>query len=201
MRETSLQPSQSLTSEQKCAALEAVLHSQTFARADQLKCFLKYVCEMEMAERGHELTEYLIGIEALGRPANYSPGDDSAVRTRAFALRKKLHEFYEHEQPNAALRIELLKGSYCPRFIESPPRQETNGDETLVESLVPQLIHSRRPIASSRSNGSARMEKKLAAPLQRRSRVNGVARRWILLVAENQASRKHRSKQSGTDSG
>ena len=57
MRETSLQPSQSLTSEQKCAALEAVLHSQTFARADQLKSFLKYVCEMEMAGRGHELTE------------------------------------------------------------------------------------------------------------------------------------------------
>jgi hypothetical protein len=77
-----------------------VLHSHTFARADQLKSFLKYVCEMEMAGRGHELTEYLIGIEALGRPANYSPGDDSAVRNRAFALRKKLQEFYEHEQPD-----------------------------------------------------------------------------------------------------
>src|SRR5215210_4574160 len=88
---------QSLTSEQKRAALEAVLHSQTFARADQLRCFLKYVCEIEMAGRGQELTEYLIGIEALGRPASYSPGDDSAVRTRAFALRKKLQEFYEHE--------------------------------------------------------------------------------------------------------
>src|SRR5262245_5679156 len=106
MRETSLEISPSVTSEQKRAALEAVLHSQTFARADQLKNFLKYVCETEIAGRGHELTEYLIGIEALGRPADYSPGDDSAVRTRAFALRKKLQELYEHEQPNAALRIE-----------------------------------------------------------------------------------------------
>ena len=114
MRGMALETSQSLTSEQKRVALESVLHSQTFARADQLKSFLKYVCEMEMAGRGHELTEYLIGIEALGRPASYSPGDDSAVRTRAFALRKKLQEFYEHEQPDAVLRIELLKGSYCP---------------------------------------------------------------------------------------
>jgi hypothetical protein len=142
MRETAPETSQSLTSEQKCAALEAVLQSQTFARADQLRCFLKYVCKMEMAGRGHELTEYLIGIEALGRPASYSPGDDSAVRTRAFALRKKLQEFYEHEQPNAALRIELLKGSYCPHFVEGPPHQKANGNGTPAERPAPQLVPS-----------------------------------------------------------
>lgn len=142
MRETSLEPNQSVTSEQKRAALEAALHSQTFARADQLKSFLKYVCEMEMAGRGHELTEYLIGIEALGRPASYSPGDDSAVRTRAFALRKKLQEFYEHEQPDAALRIELLKGSYCPHFVESQPHQKADGNGTSAERLAPQLVSS-----------------------------------------------------------
>jgi hypothetical protein len=142
MSETSLQTDQSLTSEQKCAALEAVLRSQTFARADQLKSFLKYVCEMEMAGRGHELTEYLIGIEALGRPASYSPGDDSAVRTRAFALRKKLQEFYDQEQPNAALRIELLKGSYCPRFVEDEPHRKANGDGTSAERLAQQLVPS-----------------------------------------------------------
>lgn len=142
MRETSLEPAQSLTLQQKFAALEAVLHSDTFARADQLKNFLKYVCEMEMAGRGHELTEYLIGIEALGRPASYSPGDDSAVRTRAFALRKKLQEFYEHEQPNAVLRIELLKGSYCPHFVESHPHQNGNSNGTSAEQLAAQLVSS-----------------------------------------------------------
>jgi hypothetical protein len=133
---------QSLTNEQKCAALEAVLHSHTFARADQLKCFLKYVCEMEMAGRGHELTEYLIGIEALRRPASYSPGDDSAVRTRAFALRKKLQEFYEHEQPDAAPRIELLKGSYCPHFVENQPHKKAHSSETPAEPLAQQLVPS-----------------------------------------------------------
>jgi hypothetical protein len=142
MRGTTLENGQYLSSEQKCAALEAVLHSQTFARADQLKSFLRYVCEMEMAGRGHELTEYLIGIEALGRPANYSPGDDSAVRTRAFALRKKLQEFYEHEQPGATLRIELLKGSYCPHFVENQPHQKPNGNATTAEPPAPQLAPS-----------------------------------------------------------
>ncbi len=130
MREPLLGTSLSLTSEQKFAALESVLHSQTFARADQLKSFLRYICEMEMAGRGHELTEYSIGIEALGRPANYSPGDDSTVRTRAFALRKKLQEFYEREQPNLPLRIELQKGSYCPHFVQNQPHPQMNGKGT-----------------------------------------------------------------------
>ena len=142
MREAPLETDHSPTSEQKRAALEAVLLSQTFARADQLKSFLKYVCEMEMAGRGHELTEYLIGIEALGRPANYSPGDDSVVRTRAFAIRKKLQEFYEQEQPGAPLRIELLKGSYCPRFIEGPASQKANGREASAERLALPSIES-----------------------------------------------------------
>jgi hypothetical protein len=142
MSKMALEISSSLTIEQKRTALEAVLHSQTFARADQLKCFLKYVCEIEMAGRGHELTEYVIGVEALGRPASYSPGDDSAVRTRAFALRKKLQEFYEHEQPDAALRIELLKGSYCPHFVENQPHQKATRDGTPAEPLAPQLLSS-----------------------------------------------------------
>ncbi len=140
MHERSLGDGHVLTSEQKRSALESVLQSHTFARADQLKSFLKYVCEMEMAGRGHELTEYLIGIEALGRPANYSPGDDSAVRTRAFALRKKLQEFYEHEQPDATLRIEMLKGSYCPHFVENQPHQKANGNEVPAEPSAPPLV-------------------------------------------------------------
>src|SRR5262249_48256189 len=72
----------------------------------------------------------------------YSPGDDSAVRTRAFALRKKLHEFYEHEQPNATLRIDLLKGSFCPHFVESQPRQEAHSHVTPAEPLASPLVPS-----------------------------------------------------------
>lgn len=141
MGKAAIQSSPVITVEQKQAALEAVLHSQTFARADQLKSFLKFVCEMELAGRGAELTEYVIGVEALGRSPNYSPGDDSAVRNRAFALRKKLQEYYEHEHPEIPLRIELTKGSYCPHFIESPPSPTSNllVPETTEESFPPSL--------------------------------------------------------------
>ncbi|MBS1786802.1 MAG: hypothetical protein JST85_03730 [Acidobacteria bacterium] len=148
MTETPSTRNDSVGEDQKRAALEAALRSNTFARADQLKSFLKYVCEMEIAGRGHELTEYLIGVEALGRPSNYSPGDDSAVRNRAFALRKKLQEFYEHELSDSPIRIELNKGSYCPHFVESLPGNQpvSNGihaarDTGHSNSLAPVAYH------------------------------------------------------------
>lgn len=137
MIEAPLSGNDTVTEEHKRAALEAALRSNTFSRADQIKSFLKYVCEMEIAGRGHELTEYLIGVEALGRPSNYSPGDDSAVRNRAFALRKKLQEFYEHELTDASIRIELNKGSYCPHFVEQQSGHKSNDNGISVVPAVP----------------------------------------------------------------
>ncbi len=109
-----------LTEQEKRSALEAVLASETLSRSEQLRAFLSFICEMEIAGRGGELNEYLIGVEALGRPASYSPLEDSSVRTRAYELRHRLQRFYEKEQPAAAVRIELPKGSYAPRFVPAP---------------------------------------------------------------------------------
>ena len=100
-----------------------VLQSQTFARADQLKKFLRYICEMEEAGRAGEISEYLIGIHALGRPADYSPADDSGVRGRAHALRLKLQQLYQLERPDAEIRVGLRKGSYTPYYYCEAPEQ------------------------------------------------------------------------------
>jgi hypothetical protein len=101
---------------EKRAALEEVLQSTTFLRANQVRNFLRYICEMELAGRGAALHEYLIGVEALGRPTAYSTDDDSSVRRRAYALRQKLDEVYAKELTRARVRIDVPKGSYVPRF-------------------------------------------------------------------------------------
>lgn len=134
MREFAPAPSH----EQKEAAVNAVLESEAFARCDQLKSFLRYVCELEIAGRGDDIKEYLIGVEALGRPDDYSPGDDSAVRSRAYALRRKLQEFYDHELPDAPIRIELPKGSYRPRFVECQLPAKS-GDAVELATPAPSL--------------------------------------------------------------
>jgi len=50
----------SFTPAQKREALERVLISETFARTEQLRQFLRYVCDMEIDGRGAEINEYLI---------------------------------------------------------------------------------------------------------------------------------------------
>jgi hypothetical protein len=131
-----------LTDDEKHRALEQVLQSATFLRAGQLRSFLRYVGEMELAGRAAELSEYLIGVEALGRPAGYSTADDSSVRRQAHALRQKLQEVYVTEIAEAVIRVHLPKGSYVPRFarasaptaggaLETPERADR--DEAMPE--------------------------------------------------------------------
>jgi hypothetical protein len=118
------------SSEQKRRALDSVLQSQTFSRADQLRKFLRYICEMEASGRLDQITEYSIGTEALGRPRSYSPAADSGVRGRAHDLRQKLEQFYGAENPEATVRIGLRKGSYSPFYYEVQPREIV--DSTIV---------------------------------------------------------------------
>ena len=104
--------------EQKRRALEQALQGSPLSRAEQLKRFLRYVCEMEITGRAHEIKEYSIATEALGHSAAYSPADGSSVRNRAHSLRQKLQEYYEIENPEAEIRILLHKGSYIPGFVK-----------------------------------------------------------------------------------
>ncbi len=121
----------------KRRAMERVLRSQTFSRSDQLKRFLQYICEKDIAGKADEINEYSIAVEALGRPPDYSPADDSSVRTRAHALRQKLQEYYEIEDPEAEWRIEVPKGAYNPHFsshtMAAGPRLELS-----VQTPIPQ---------------------------------------------------------------
>lgn len=123
--------------DEKRRALERVLSSHTFSRSDQLKRFLRYICEKEIAGKIREVNEYSIGTEALGKRPGYSPGDDSSVRTRAHVLRQKLQEFYDTEEPDAEVRIEVPRGSYTPRFLpHSLPSQ--NRKLSLASVLLPE---------------------------------------------------------------
>src|SRR5215475_16132753 len=110
----------SCTSQDKRAALDLALTSRTFARSEQLRAFLRFVCEAEMEGRAGDLNEYVIGVEVLGRPEGYSPAEDSSVRTRAYELRQKLQKLYATELRDDPVHIVLAKGSYIPHY-EKPP--------------------------------------------------------------------------------
>ena len=129
---------------EKREALEAVLNSATFARSAQLKALMRYICEMEMAGRSEELTEYRIGVEVLGRGKDFGVAEDSSVRNRAYELRQRLERLYTVEQPNAPIRIEIHKGGYVPQYVRPTeavqPVQTTEIARRLSATPAPMAI-------------------------------------------------------------
>jgi hypothetical protein len=174
-----------LNSTEKREALEEVLQSLAFVRADQLRSFLRYICEMEIAGRGGELCETLIGVEAFGRPADFAPSEDASVRRRAVDLREKLQEVYATEVAGAKIRIELPKGRYIPKFVRAGSE---NGREAATDAIVtvkPLSAEHAQPIetdAIATQVDAHRLDVShpdVAAALRRRT-VFGFAAGWIV---------------------
>ena len=139
-------PQQTLTSDEKREVLEAVLASATFARAAQLRAFLRHVCEMELSGRAQELTEYEIAVEVLGRRKDFDLAEDSTVRNRAYELRQRLEKYYATEQPHATVRIEIPRGGYAPTYV----RHNEAAEAALVVAVPPEpAIVEREPVKAS----------------------------------------------------
>jgi hypothetical protein len=97
-------------------ALERILASRKFRRATSQARFLKYAVEQTIAGQGHLIREQSIAHEGFGRNESFDPRFDPIVRTQALKLRKRLTMYYHNGGLNDPIRIELIKGSYVPRF-------------------------------------------------------------------------------------
>jgi len=146
---------------EKEAALHFALESDSLCRSDRLKSMLRFVCEVEFAGEQHRLTEYEIAVSALGRREDFSPSEDSTVRSRAFELRQKLERLYSVEAPESSLRIDLPKGSYRPRFYRHRPLAVVSAP-SMDSSDAAQV--SSQPIAPDQP-GKVRVNSRWAVPL------------------------------------
>jgi TolB-like protein/Tfp pilus assembly protein PilF len=102
------------------AALEAVLACTPLKGSERLRRFLQLVVEETLSGRGDRLKEYVIGVEALERPASFDPRTDPVVRVEAMRLRAKLADYYRAEGANDPVIIDLPKGSYVASFNRRP---------------------------------------------------------------------------------
>lgn len=167
-----------ITSEEKRAALSEALHSAALARSDRLKNLLRFLCEAEIEGRAGELNEYVIGVQALGQPATYSPAENSAVRSRIYELRQRLEKFYATEAAAAALRIQLAKGSYIPRFVRTlalEPEIKTAEAVPAPESPRRRLPALAGALAAAFAAGALLMLLVLRVPLPGRSAARPVS--------------------------
>src|SRR5262245_4574163 len=96
------------------AQLDRILTSQVFSRSQQLRRFLAFIVEQQLAGHGHSIKESVLAHELYGKGTDFDGGADPVVRVDARRLRDKLREFYDGR--SEPIVISLPKGSYVPVF-------------------------------------------------------------------------------------
>ena len=105
-----------LTAEMIRAQLDLLVRDDVFRSSKRSVAFLKYVVEQTLNGSADQIKERTIGIEVFGRDPSYDTNLDHIVRTAATELRKRLASYYVDEKHRSELRMDLVPGSYIPRF-------------------------------------------------------------------------------------
>jgi hypothetical protein len=115
-------------------ARSGVLHG-----SESLCKLLRYLAKQAVDHPGEPVKEYQIATEVFGRPPDFDPQSDSAIRVQAGRLRTKLAEYYAAEGVDDPVLVELPKGSYHLEFRLRAPvakRISSNASESARTGLL-----------------------------------------------------------------
>jgi hypothetical protein len=107
--------------EQYLAQVEKITNSKVLHGSESLCKLLRYLADHALEHPGVALKEYQIATEVFGRPTDFDPQSDSAIRVQAGRLRLKLAEYYSSEGAGDQIAVELPKGSYVLSFHPRTP--------------------------------------------------------------------------------
>jgi hypothetical protein len=133
---------ESLALQQERQLIERIVATTSFQRSARLRDLLIYLSERTLSGHGKELTELLIGKAVFGKPADFSPVEDSSVRVHVRQLRLKLHEYFDGEGRDEPLIIEVPRGSYVTVFRSATPRGAGLEVATPEPLLLPAIVSS-----------------------------------------------------------
>src|SRR5215471_3297166 len=140
--------------------IDKLVHSHTLRKAESLCKLLRYLADHALAQPGVPLKEYQIATEVFGRPENFDPQADSAIRVHAGRLRLKLLDYYAHEGLLDPIVVEVPNGSYTlsfhqrdvpagpvlvppnPAIVDPAPQKTFTGWAIAVASLALVLVAS-----------------------------------------------------------
>lgn len=145
-------------------ALERVLNSRVFAKAERSRRFLKYLFDSALAQPPIAVKEYTIALDVFDRDKAYDPSIDATVRVEASRLRARLREYYLDEGRGDLLVIDVPKGSYAAVLHD---RATSENDLPLITTSQPETRPHQEP--RPEVNASAKIE-------------GGKRRRWMVPV-------------------
>ena len=129
---------------QYLSAVDRLVKSRVLHGSEGLCKLLRYLAEHSLQNPGVPIKEYQIATEVFGRPADFDPHLDSAIRVQAGRLRLKLAEYYSSEGQQDPVVVDLPKGSYTLSFharsFTAKPQLVETADSTPVRRRRPTLL-------------------------------------------------------------
>jgi len=96
--------------------LGRIVASDLFCRSDRLCRFLRFSVEQALRGESDRLKEYVVAVEAYGRPASFDSRVDPWCASRPAACATVSRTWYQGEGRNARIRIDLPRGGYAALF-------------------------------------------------------------------------------------
>src|SRR6201981_1327492 len=121
--------------QQFLGAIDRLVKSQALHSSESLCKLLRYLADQSLQNPGGAIKEYQIATEVFGRPADFDPHSDSAIRVQAGRLRVKLGEYYSSEGEQDPVLVELPKGTYTLSFHtrQITPRAQLESESASAE--------------------------------------------------------------------
>lgn len=93
-------------------AIDRIVTSRDFPGGERMAALLTYLVEKSRLPGGRKVSGFEIGIDILGRGADFDPNSDAIVRVYVGRLRKALTLYYATEGRDDPVRIDIPKGGY-----------------------------------------------------------------------------------------
>ena len=121
--------------------LQRITEASDFKRSPKIARFLEYLVDEYLQGRKNYIKAYSIGVTVFEKDQSFDPQSDPLVRVNAVRLRRMLRQYYYEEGINDNVVIDIVRGSYIPKFyyrefIEDDTKQEI---EILQESSFPSV--------------------------------------------------------------
>lgn len=173
-----------LTAEMIRAQLELLVRDDVFRSSKRSVAFLKFVVQQTLNGSAEQIKERTIGVEVFGRDPSYDTNLDHIVRTAATELRKRLASYYVDEKHRSELRMDLVPGSYIPRFSLPGQGNHLPGDpatDTDAATLLSQSQSAHNAVAAAQLAAKRVLEE--AAARRRANWYKGIALLTLVVVA------------------
>ncbi len=120
--------------------VDRILKSDSFRNAEALRKLLRFLADRLASGDADQLKEYAVGVDGLGKPADYDPRQDSTVRIQVGRLRNKLADFYRTEGLNDPYIVEIPKGHFKLSVTLRPVAVQAAEPDVVVHRTQPVLL-------------------------------------------------------------